>query len=220
MSRAARSRRWIIIFAWGVFALFPVYWMAITAFKEGKDIYDGPFLLPFVDFQPSLQAWEFILDEGREQFLTGLVNSTIFSLLGAFFAVLIGAFAAYGLARYQYKYGPARNNDISFFIVSQRMMPPIVAVIALFAIFRFLGMLDTHLGMILVYTWFSLPLTGLSPDRVHRTETQWRSSRQLRSTATERSNKSSVSSCRWRVPDSQPRTFSRSSSSGTTSCWR
>ena len=159
MSNATRYRRWAIIFFWAAFALFPVYWMGITAFKDSKDIFDGPFVLPFVDFQPSLQAWEFLLGEGRDQFLTGLVNSTIFAVLGAFFAVLIGAFAAYGLARYQYRYGPAKNNDVSFFIVSQRMMPPIVAVIALFAIFRFLGQLDTHLGMILIYTWFSLPLT-------------------------------------------------------------
>ena len=52
-----------------------------------------------------------------------------------------------------------RNNDLSLLIVSQRIMPPIVAVIALFAMFRFAGLLDTRVGMIIVYTWFNLPLT-------------------------------------------------------------
>lgn len=155
----AGIRRFVLLALWGLFAVFPVYWMVITAFKQQRDIYQGPYVAPGLDFTPTTRSWEYIAGPGRDQLMLGLGNSLLFSAVSAFLAVVIGAFAAYGLARYTYRYGPLKNNDLSFMIVSQRMMPPVVAVIALFAMFRFVGLLDTHLGMIIVYTWFSLPLT-------------------------------------------------------------
>lgn len=144
---------------WALFALFPIYWITVTSFKRPIDIFRQPVYLPGVDFSPSLLGWGYIAGEGRDAFLTGLGNSVLFAGLSALFAVLIGAFAGYGLARYEYRYGPMKNDDLSFMIVSQRMMPPIVAVIALFMIYRWVGLLDTHLGMIIVYTWYNLPIT-------------------------------------------------------------
>ena len=52
-----------------------------------------------------------------------------------------------------------RNDDIAFWIVSQRIMPPVVVVLAFFILFKYLHLLDSLLGMIIVYTGFSLPLT-------------------------------------------------------------
>ena len=144
---------------WGLFAGFPVYWMAVTAFKQPRDIYQGPYFIPFVDFTPTLRAWEYIAGPARDTVFHGLVNSLLFAAGSAFVAVVLGAFAAYGLARYPYKYGPYRNDDLSLLIVSQRIMPPIVAVIALFAMFRAAQLLDTRVGMLIAYTWFNLPLT-------------------------------------------------------------
>lgn len=154
-----RLPRLLFLGLWGLFAIFPVYWMAITAFKQQRDIYQGPFVLPGVDFVPTTASWEYIVGPGRDQILLGFGNSVLFAAVSSFLAVVLGAFAAYGLARYRYRFGPFQNSDLSFLIVSQRIMPPIVAVIALFAMFRFAGLLDTHVGMILVYTWFNLPLT-------------------------------------------------------------
>ena len=99
----------------------------MTAFKKPKDIYQGPYYLPEVDFEPTFKAWRFLGGEGQDAFLRGLGNSVLFASVSAFLAVVIGAFAAYGLARYEYKYAWMKNNDLSFLIVSQRMMPPIVA---------------------------------------------------------------------------------------------
>ncbi len=148
-----------LLVLWGIFAGFPVYWMAITAFKNQRDIYKGPYFLPFVDFTPTARAWEFMIGPARDDVLRGLKNSLLLAGVSSFFAVVLGAFAAYGLARYKYKYGPYRNNDLAFLIVSQRIMPPIVAVIALFAMFKTVGLIDTPVGMIIAYTWFNLPLT-------------------------------------------------------------
>jgi len=156
---SSRIFRTIGLVFWGIFAMFPVYWIVITSFKQSKDIYQGPFILPFVDFQPTLTAWTQLFGDPHSQFFKFFINSVTFSTVSAFIAVLIGAFAGYGLARYRYKYGNMKNEDLSFLIVSQRIMPPIVAIIALFAAFSFLKILDTKFGMILVYTWFNLPLT-------------------------------------------------------------
>jgi multiple sugar transport system permease protein len=150
--------RMIALLVWSIFAVFPVYWMAITAFKQQRDIYQGPFFLPFVDYTPTLRSWQYILGPARDDVVRGLVNSVLLAALSALVAVVLGAFAAYGLARYSYKYGPYRNDDLGFLVVSQRIMPPIVAIIALFAMFRMVGLLDTRLGMVIAYTWFNLPL--------------------------------------------------------------
>jgi multiple sugar transport system permease protein len=154
-----RAARWSLLGLWSLFAGFPVYWMVVTAFKQPRDIYQGPFFLPFVDFTPTLRAWQYIAGPARDTVLHGLANSLLFAAGSAFIAVVLGAFAAYGLARYPYKYGPYRNDDLSLLIVSQRIMPPIVAVIALFAMFRAAQLLDTRVGMLIAYTWFNLPLT-------------------------------------------------------------
>jgi multiple sugar transport system permease protein len=154
--------RWVricLLVLWGIFAGFPVYWMAITAFKNQRDIYQGPYFFPFVDFTPTGRAWEFMMGTARDDVLRGLKNSLLLAGVSSFIAVVLGAFAAYGLARYKYKYGPYRNNDLAFLIVSQRIMPPIVAVIALFAMFKAVSLIDTTVGMIIAYTWFNLPLT-------------------------------------------------------------
>lgn len=151
--------RYVVVFAWAVFALFPLYWTLITAFKLPKDIFRGPFYLPGIDFAPTMNSFHYLLTTGSSDFFHGLANSMLFASVSGFLSVFIGAFAAYGLARYEYRLGPMKTDDISFFIVSQRMMPPIVAVIALFVMYRWLGLLDTYFGMILIYTWYNLPLT-------------------------------------------------------------
>jgi len=152
------SVRVLILVVWLIFAFFPIYWMIITGFKAPKDIYGGPFYLPGIDFKPSYIAWEWLSSKGKELFLSCFINSILFATLSSLFVVGIASLTAYGLARYRYKYGPFRNNDLLFLIVSQRMMPPIVAIFGLFLIYKSTGLLDTRLGMIILYMWYNLPL--------------------------------------------------------------
>jgi multiple sugar transport system permease protein len=105
-----------------------------------------------------LRSWQILLDPDHADFVKGLTNSLTFAAVGSLIAVTFGAVAAYGLVRFNYHYGPMRNDNLSFLIVSQRIMPPIVAVIALYMMWRLLGLLDTTPGMVIVYTWSVLPL--------------------------------------------------------------
>lgn len=147
------------LLVWALFALFPLYWMVTASFKDPLAVSQGPKFIPWVDFQPTLSAWRAIL-LGIERETVGrpLANSVIIGLSSTLLVVIIGAMAAYGLTRFQVRAGPFRNQDVLFWIVSQRIMPPIVTGLALFLMLRVFGLIDTRTGMILVYTAFNLPL--------------------------------------------------------------
>ena len=70
---------------------------------------------------------------------------------------MLATLAAYGLSRLQFR----GQQHFVFFILSQRMMPPIAVAIPLFFMFRDLGLRDTHLGLILAHTLINLPLAVL-----------------------------------------------------------
>jgi multiple sugar transport system permease protein len=80
------------------------------------------------------------------------LNSAIISLATTCFSLLIGSMAAYGLARLKFR----RKEDLSFWILSTRMFPPIATIIPIYLLFRNLSLLDTHIALILVYTTFNL----------------------------------------------------------------
>ena len=73
-------------------------------------------------------------------------------------AVLVGSLAAYGLSRFDYKFGSWRNKDISFFFLSQLILPPVVLAMPFLILYKGLGLLDTRIGLILVYTLMVLPI--------------------------------------------------------------
>ena len=146
------------IIMWLVFMLFPIYWTLITAFKAPKAIYQGPYYLPGLDFTPSFVSWDWIFKENWASVSRAFLNSLTDALVSSFAALVLGGLTAYGLARYQYKFGFAKNRDLLFLIISQKMMPPIVAILGLYAIYQKLHLLDSTLGMILCYTWMNIPI--------------------------------------------------------------
>ncbi|MBO0812714.1 MAG: carbohydrate ABC transporter permease [Microlunatus sp.] len=155
MSR--RRWRYIPLIAWAIFVIFPLYWVLITAFKDNDSIYNGVRFLPFVDFRPTLGAWSSILG-GDNSVLGPLWHSLVAVTISTMIAMFLGSMAAYGLSRHEIRLGRIKSRDVSFYIISQRMMPPIVTVMAFFVLFRQLHLLDTIAGMTIVYTGMALPL--------------------------------------------------------------
>jgi multiple sugar transport system permease protein len=84
-----------------------------------------------------------------------LRNSLIIAGLSTVLSVVLGVFAAYAFSRF----GLPGKDDLLFFILSTRMLPAVVVTIPLFLMYRQLGLHDTHLGMILLYTVFNLSLS-------------------------------------------------------------
>lgn len=128
--------------------VFPYAWMILTSFKTRLDIFTVP---PKFIFTPYLQHYVDVFTKGR--FLRNFLNSAIVVTCTTFLSITVGTPAAYSLARFEL----LGKKHISIWILSIRMMPPIVAVIPFFLIAAKLQVLDTHGLLILVYMTFNLP---------------------------------------------------------------
>jgi multiple sugar transport system permease protein len=151
---------------WTFIALFPLYWTLTTAFKLGRDVTQGH-LIPWVDYSPSWKGFQslglspdtiFAISNVRGEFLNKFVNSVIVSVGASAIAVIIGSLAAYGLSRFDYKLGRWRNQDISFFFLSQLILPPVVLAMPFLILYKELALLDSRVGLMMVYTLMVLPI--------------------------------------------------------------
>lgn len=133
-----------------LFAAFPLLWVVLTSIKPDGQIMSKD---PVFFFSPTLEHWRNVLF--TSDFLTFYFNSLIIAVATVVIVMIVSTLAAYGLARY-----PMRGNrDISFFILSQRMMPPVAVVLPVFLIASNLGMLDRLETLIAINVAFNIPLS-------------------------------------------------------------
>ena len=151
---------------WAFICLFPIYWTITTSFKIAPDVMQGH-LIPWVDFEPKWLGWRplglspntiFETSTVREEFLKRFMNSAIISVSASMLAVILGSLAAYGLSRFTYRFGFMRNSDISFFFLSQMILPPVVLAMPFLILYKELALLDSRIGIILIYTLMVLPI--------------------------------------------------------------
>lgn len=140
-----------------VLYLIPIYWIIATSFKPYKDIFAMP---PKFIFKPTLDNYRGLMTEqskageilGMSSYPGQLLNSIIISFISTALAVGLGTISAYAFSRFEMK----GKGDMMFFILSTRMLPPVVVVIPLFLMYRTLGLIGTHFGLILLYTTFNV----------------------------------------------------------------
>jgi multiple sugar transport system permease protein len=163
---ASRTAIYGALILWAVICLFPIYWTATTSFKMAPDVMKGN-MIPYVDFAPKWKGWESIglsprtigqESTVRAEFLKRFWNSAIVSLTASALAVALGSLAAYGLSRFSYRFGFMKNSDISFFFLSQLILPPVVLALPFLVLYRELALHDTRIGLILLYTLSVLPI--------------------------------------------------------------
>jgi len=139
--------RYIIALVAVLFFLFPIFWIVMTAFKGGGELYRNP---------PVWVPSEFTLRQfGRvvEQHVgSSLLDSLIIGGASTLLALLIGSLAAYSLARYK-----VGGDNLPFFILSQRFMPPVAVLFPFLLFFKALKWTDTHQAVIVMHLTFSLP---------------------------------------------------------------
>ncbi len=204
---AGMALSYLLLGIWTVVVLFPLYWLLVTSFKLPIDVNTGPFFIPFVDYKPSLHAWEYILVGDLSNDTTrNYINTAIVAPISAMLALLLGTGAAYGLTRFEYRprlgailafigclvlvifaitlgvpwqlaivvgivlffvflqtigkrfKRSLANNDIAFWLISQRMLPPVAVVIPIYVLFQRLNLLDTRLALIITYLAVNLPI--------------------------------------------------------------
>ena len=172
-----RVRKWldfsithILLIIVVIFFLFPLYWTVTTSFKPPNEYYRmPPSLWPekptiyhyYESFIPWVlgnikKAEQYWVEEaaGRAQPITPqLLNSVIITLASLILALAIGSPTAYALSRYKFK----GSENIAFWILSTRMIPPIVAVIPIFFLINKLNLIDTRPGLVIPYIMINLP---------------------------------------------------------------
>jgi multiple sugar transport system permease protein len=151
---------------WTFVCLFPIYWTVTTSFKSAVDVTQGH-LIPWLDFQPDWKGWRSIglspdtilgTSTVRDEFFSRFENSVITSFGASLLALLLGSLAAYGLSRFRYSFLWLRNDDILFFFISQLILPPVVLALPFLVLYKALALLDTRIGLILLYTLTVLPI--------------------------------------------------------------
>jgi len=132
--------------------MFPVVWMFLTSFKTKPEYFSYPPV--FIPHHFSLQNYynAMALPPNGRGGLQGLHDSLIIALSTTLVSVLVGALAAYSLARFK-----TGGENLSFWILSTRMFPPVASAVPLFLIFKQVKLLDTHLALIIANTIFNLP---------------------------------------------------------------
>jgi multiple sugar transport system permease protein len=180
--RVIGAVRALVAIVIAVIMLIPVLWMAMTAFKSRPEAVAVP---PIVFFNPTLEGFASLLtvrrqatpeeiDQARQRtdlnwmeqialnrgqivlgqsaFTRQLGNSLIITGISTLLSVTMAVLSAYAFSRFPL----AGKDDLMFFILSQRMLPAVVVTIPIFLMYRSLGLQDTHIGMILLYTAFNL----------------------------------------------------------------
>ncbi len=142
--------RIVLLLVLAVIVIFPVVWVISTSIKTDVDIFAIPPML--IPHHPTdgryTQLWTYGL-------LAYLTNSVIVAISTAVVTIVIGTLAAFSLARFRL---PGKwTARVSFWILSTRMFPPIVTVIPLFQLMRFLGLVNTRLGLVIAYAAFNIP---------------------------------------------------------------
>ncbi len=205
LSPGATGLSYLVLGAWALVVLFPIYWILITSFKLPIHVYDGPFFLPFIDYRPVLDAWRYIFVDLRNDTLRPFVNTVVIAVTSSVLSLILGTGAGYGLLRFRYRprlgaillfVGCAllsaaaslrlpwplalvlggvvffvlrhiarrrftrtiANEDLAFWMISQRILPPVAVVIPIYVMFQRLGLLDTRVAVIIAYTTINLPI--------------------------------------------------------------
>jgi multiple sugar transport system permease protein len=140
------GRYLFILFAL-LFFLFPLYWIISMAFRTGNEIFSSPPV-----FFPSDWTLAQFRESVQNKSIFSLLNSLIVTTGATLLALALGVPAAYSLARFN-----TGGRNFSFWILSQRFLPPIAIIIPIFLLFRTLKWIDTYHGLILLYAMFNLP---------------------------------------------------------------
>jgi multiple sugar transport system permease protein len=149
-----RSRPWsrmgdVVACTAVAFWLLPVAWIALTSIKPTTEI--NSVQPVFWGFTPTLEHYSELFQ--RFEFSRIMLNSFLIVPAATLIVIVLAVFCAYALARL-----PVKGADqIALFILSFRFMPGMLVVLPYYLMFQGVGLLDTHLGMILVYVAFGLP---------------------------------------------------------------
>ena len=146
-----RAMTYIVLTIASIWVLIPFVWAIQNSIKNLTDTFNPSAIIPFVNYQPTLTSWIKVL--GDASCLHALLSSIIVSSGTTVLVLLLGTPAAYSLARFNF---PIGSKELNFWFFSQRIMPPVVVLAPFFILLVQLKLVDTWIGLILIYTTFNL----------------------------------------------------------------
>jgi multiple sugar transport system permease protein len=139
---------------WSIICIVPLYWVAIASLKPEDAIIHGPRFLPFVDFQPSWEAWRFILLDTHENLLSAMFNTLITSLVATAVTMLSTLLFIYAITRH-----PAqRSNWLLPASYATRILPPVTVAVPLYMMASLIHLLDSRTFLTATYAAINLPV--------------------------------------------------------------
>jgi sorbitol/mannitol transport system permease protein len=151
MHKAKRDKLILTVVGWLVAALifFPIFWMVLTSFKTEVEAVATP---PSLLFAPTVENYAVV--QQRSAYFRFASNSVIVSVGSTLLALALAIPAAYAMAFFPKK----RTKDVLLWMLSTKMLPPVGVLVPMYLIFRELGLLDTRIGLTIVFTLINLPI--------------------------------------------------------------
>jgi sorbitol/mannitol transport system permease protein len=151
MQQTSRQKLWITALAWfvAIAIFFPIFWMALTAFKTETEAFSTP---PSLFFTPTLDNFTEVF--ARSDYLKFAWNSIAVSFGSTLLALAFAIPAAYAMAFFPTK----RTPGTLLWMLSTKMMPPVGVLVPIYLLFRDMGLLDTVTGLLIVFTLINLPI--------------------------------------------------------------
>ncbi len=148
----------VIVGAYLLLSDGPVFWLALSSIKSRQDLFTLP---PKLFFHPVWTGYEAVFGVGAASttaiavgLYSSLLTSILVSVLGTFFAVVLGTLAGYATSRFRF----VGHGDLLFFVLSTRMIPPVAVLVFYLVMYSKLGLIDTKVGLVLVTTFINLGL--------------------------------------------------------------
>ncbi|QBD83396.1 carbohydrate ABC transporter permease [Ktedonosporobacter rubrisoli] len=141
---------WLAVIVVLVFFLFPPVWLLLTSLKNYKDAFAMP---PVLIFKPILDNYVQVL--GNADFLGYAWHSVVVAIVSSGLSLLIGAPAAYALAKMRFK----GRDDLALFVLGSRIAPPLMLLFPLYLIFFHIHVLNSLPALIVTYITMELPFT-------------------------------------------------------------
>jgi multiple sugar transport system permease protein len=132
-----------------VLCVFPFIWTLMTSLKTRIQTIDPSVWL----FRPNPENYIAVFK--NRNLLFYIKNSAIIVSGTTLISIVLGTLAAYGFARFRF----SKKEDLAFWVLSLRMLPPMAVIIPFFLLGRFMRLLDKHIYLIIVYLSFNIPFT-------------------------------------------------------------
>ncbi len=152
LAEAQRRKLIVTVAAWliALAIFFPILWTILTSFKTEADAIASPPL--FLGFDWTLENYSEVQE--RSNYFRHFMNSVIVSVGSTLVGLMIAIPAAWSMA-----FSPTRHTrNVLMWMLSTKMLPPVGVLIPIYLLFRDTGLLDTHVGLVIVLTLINLPI--------------------------------------------------------------